>query len=98
MKGKKYAEGGKSDADRINYAFRCVLARAPAEDERRELLALLTKQTQRIADGWLNPSEIATGSTEQAKNLPPGTTPTQLAAYTVVARVLLNLDETITKE
>ena len=30
--------------------------------------------------------------------LPEGVTPTQLAAYTVVSRVLLNLDETITKE
>ena len=30
--------------------------------------------------------------------LPAGATPTQLAAYTVVSRVLLNLDETITKE
>ena len=59
---------------------------------------MLAKQTQRIADGWLNPSEIATGSAELAKNLSPGTTPTQLAAYTVIARVLLNLDETITKE
>ena len=30
--------------------------------------------------------------------LPAGVTPTQFAAYTVVTRVLLNLDETITKE
>src|SRR5262249_15696626 len=30
--------------------------------------------------------------------LPPGATPRQLAAWTVVARVLLNLDETITVE
>ena len=95
---RSLAEGGKTDAHRINYAFRCVLTRLPAEDEKRELLGLLAKQTQRIADGWLNPSEIATGSAELAKNLPPGTTPTQLAAYTVIARVLLNLDETITKE
>jgi hypothetical protein len=30
--------------------------------------------------------------------LPPQATPRQLAAWTVVARVLLNLDETITVE
>ena len=41
---------------------------------------------------------IATGKAEAPANLPAGTTPIQLAAYTVVSRVLLNLDETITKE
>ncbi|GDY21739.1 hypothetical protein LBMAG56_30860 [Verrucomicrobiota bacterium] len=92
------AEGGKTDADRITVAFRSVLARPPAEDERRELTALLAKQTQRLADGWLNPNEISTGASEVPKNLPPGASPTQFAAYTVLARVLLNLDETITKE
>jgi hypothetical protein len=30
--------------------------------------------------------------------LPAGTTPGDLAAWTAVARVILNLDETITKE
>ncbi len=92
------AEGGSSDDQRIAYAFRRVLSRAPAEDEKRELLALLGKEKQRLADGWLNPSEIATGKPELAKDLPQGATPTQLAAYTVVSRVLLNLDEAITKE
>jgi hypothetical protein len=42
--------------------------------------------------------ELVTGKNELPKALPPGISPTQLAAYTVVARVLLNLDETITKE
>jgi len=31
-------------------------------------------------------------------NLPAGASPAQLAAYTVTSRVLLNLDETVTKE
>jgi hypothetical protein len=30
--------------------------------------------------------------------LPQGTTPVQAAAWTIVSRVMLNLDETITKE
>jgi hypothetical protein len=92
------AHGGPSDADRVTYAFRRALSRPPAEDERQTLLALLARQRQRFADGWVNPSEVATGRNQTPAALPPGVTPTQLAAYTVVSRVLLNLDETITKE
>jgi hypothetical protein len=62
------------------------------------LATLLQKQMKRIGEGWVNPNEIATGKNEVAAQLPKGATPTQLAAYTVVCRVLLNLDETITKE
>ena len=43
-------------------------------------------------------TEVATGKNEKPANLPPGVSPAQLAAYTVVSRVILNLDETITKE
>ena len=48
--------------------------------------------------GLAERGEIATGQNKLPDNLPPGTTPAQLAAYTVAARVVLNLDETITKE
>jgi mono/diheme cytochrome c family protein len=95
---KTLEEGGRTDADRVTFAFRRALARPPTADEKQELLSLLEKQKQRIADGWLNPSEISSGTNEVPRNLPAGATPTQLAAYTVVSRVLLNLDETITKE
>jgi hypothetical protein len=95
---KTLAEGGATDADRVTYAFRRVLSRAPADNEKQELLQLVEKQSRRMAEGWVNPNEVATGRSEVAKDLPPGTSPTQLAAYTVVSRVLLNLDEAITKE
>jgi len=95
---KSLEEGGKTDVSRINYAFRRVLARQPSEDEKQELVALLNKEKQRLAEGWLNPNDIATGKNDLPSNLPQGATPAQLAAYTVVSRVLLNLDETITKE
>lgn len=91
-------EGGKSDDARVTYAFRRALGRLPAADEKAELLGLLQRQQQRIADGWVNAFELATGKNEKPEKLPAGTTPTQLAAYTVVSRALLNLDETITKE
>jgi len=95
---KVLAEGGRTDADRVTYAFRSALSRQPSADEKAELLALLEKERRRIAEGWVNPLQLAGGKDEKPAGLPAGATPTQLAAYTVVSRVLLNLDETITKE
>jgi mono/diheme cytochrome c family protein len=92
------ADGGATDADRIAYAFRRCVSRPPSDAERAALLALIVKQRARIADGWIDPWMVATGKSERPANLPPNVTPAQLAAFTVVSRVLLNLDETITKE
>ena len=74
------------------------MSRKPTKDELAELSGLLDRQEKRIADGWVNPYELATGKNELPAKLPKGTTPTQLAAFTVVSRAALNLDETITKE
>src|SRR5207249_6490491 len=67
-------------ADRITYAFRRTLARQPQPDEIQELDTLLKKETQRIADGWVSAAEVGTGTNSVPKDLPSGTTPTQLAA------------------
>ena len=98
LASRTLTEGGKSDDERIAYAFRRVLSRPPTKDERAELKGLLDRQKQRIAEGWVNPFELATGKNELPKDLPPNTTPAQLAAYAAVSRALLNLDEAITKE
>jgi len=95
---KTLTEGGKTDVDKINFAFRRALSRPPTDSERKELLALLEKQKDYIGSGWVNATELTTGKNIAPEKLPQGATPTQLAAYTVVSRVLLNLDETITKE
>ena len=60
------------------------------------MLDLLESQGRRIADGWLPARELATGG-DALPAVPPGTNPRQLAAWTIVSRVLLNLDETLTK-
>ncbi len=44
------------------------------------------------------PGQLAANDPAKPPQLPAGATPPQLAAWTAVARVLLNLDETITKE
>ncbi len=70
---------------------------AAAADERKVLLDFLAAQRQRLADGWLDAREIATGDPDTMPDLPAGTTPQDAAAWTLLARVLLNLDETVTK-
>ncbi len=96
---KTLAEAGKTDSERITFAFRRCVGRKPSEQELAVLLKLLDDQKQRFADGWVSPWEVVTGSkTDRPSDLPQGISPTQWAAFTVVARVLLNLDETITKE
>ena len=90
-------EGGADDSNRIDRAFFLCTARLPSADEKREMLAFLEAQRKRIADGWLDPREIATGNADTLQALPPGATPQDAAAWTLVSRVLLNLDETVTK-
>ena len=92
------SEAGPTDAERLRYAFRRCLARTPTEPEATDLLALLDKQKHRLAEGWISPWDLAGYKPEQQSQLPQGTTPVQVAAWTAVSHVLLNLDETITKE
>ncbi len=82
----------------MTFAFRRCLARRPEPEESIELLSLLHKQTVRLEEGWISPWGIAGIDAKQRPQLPAGATPVQLAAWTTVSRVLLNLDETITKE
>ncbi len=98
LAGSVLASPASSDEERISTAFRRVLGRWPTPEERVDLLSLLSKAHQRIADGWVHAGELATGKAELPRQLPAGTTPAQLAAYTAVSRALLNLDETLTKE
>jgi hypothetical protein len=90
-------DGGAGPEKRITYAFRRALSRAPDAAELEELNAFLRRQRARIEQGWVNAQELAGISSPRAESLPPGATPTELAAYTALARVILNLDETITK-
>ncbi len=92
------SDGGKTDAERIAYAFRRCLARTPTIEEKTDLLNLLRKQEERFARPEAKPWELAANDPAHPPHLPTNTTPAQAAAWTVVSRVLLNLDETIAKE
>jgi hypothetical protein len=90
-------EGGATEAERADFAYRLCTGRPIKPVERETVFALLRETRQRLADGWLNAGEIATGDPGKLPALAPGTVPSDAAAWTVVARVLLNLDETVTK-
>jgi mono/diheme cytochrome c family protein len=91
-------DGGATDAERIVYAFRRCVARTPTADEKAEVLKLLSKQHERFARPGAKPWALAANDPAHPPSLPKGVTPAQAAAWTVVSRALLNLDETITKE
>jgi hypothetical protein len=61
------------------------------------LLDLLFRQARRFESPGADPWALAADDPKKPPQLPPRATPAQLAAWTAVARVLLNLDETITK-
>ena len=82
---------GATDRQRLNYASRRVLSRVPSTTGGERLLGLLEKEQQQFADGRHDPLAF-----EPA--VPNNVTPAQAAAWTAVTRVLLNLDEAITKE
>ena len=90
--------GGASDEERLNFAFKRCLSRPPAADESAALLTLLDRQTKHFSEPGRNPWELAAGDPAKPPTLPANLTPAQAAAWTSVARVLLNLDETISKE
>ncbi|MCB1022337.1 MAG: DUF1553 domain-containing protein, partial [Acidobacteria bacterium] len=77
-------DGGASNADRLDYAFELCVARPPDSEERSELSGFLTQQLD----------ELQTNA-DAAKQI--AETP-ELAAWTALSRVLLNLDEFITRE
>jgi hypothetical protein len=91
-------QGGQSDEQRLTYAFRRVLSRAPTAAESSELLGFYRKQKARFTSGELNPWNLAANDPEKPNPLPRGVTMDEVAAWAAVSRVLLNLDEAITKE
>lgn len=81
------AEGGKDDNARVSYGIRLVAAREPNAGERDQLLTWLQREK----------SYFASHRNEAAKLAGPGAD-RDLVPWTVLANVLLNLDEALNKE
>ena len=87
-------EGGATAADRARYGFRLVLTRPPHENELGRLVNLFERSLTRFSQSAEEAAKMATeplGPADKEANLP------ELAAWTVVGNVLLNLDETVMK-
>jgi hypothetical protein len=87
-------QGGTTTDERLQYSFRQVLTRAPRPDEIAVLAALLEKhRAEFVADPQAAEKLQSVGDWK-----PPAiASPIELAAWTSVSRVLLNLHETITR-
>ncbi len=87
------------DQTRIAHAFRRCTSRSPSAAELTTLLAFLQKQKDRFAaEPEQNAIQLATGSPEGKLDLSANVAASDVAAWTAVTRVLLNLDEVVTKE
>ncbi|MFN8220044.1 MAG: DUF1553 domain-containing protein [Fimbriimonadales bacterium] len=88
-------EGGSTPEARIAYGFRLVVGRAPSASETSTLsksLAARIARYQRDPEGAEALVNVGYARVDKSLNQ------AELAAYTITASTLLNLDETVTKE
>jgi hypothetical protein len=83
-----------SEADRLAYAFRCVAARQPTSVEKKLLAQTLATHRAHYAKD----TEAAAAVLHNGESKPSTTLPVaEFASWTMVANLLLNLDETVTR-
>jgi hypothetical protein len=88
-------EGGADPAGRLSYGFRLVLTRRPTAKESEVLLANWRRNLSRFeADADAARRLIQQGESAPRADLDP----VELAAYTLTASLMLNLDEAIMRE
>jgi hypothetical protein len=84
-------DSSTNNGDRIKFAFNCALNRDPSEKEQSILLTLFEQQHKSFAANPIAAAKsIRTGQYRWPKNIEAA----DLAAWTDVARAILNLDET----
>jgi hypothetical protein len=83
----------ETDANRAVYSVRLCLAREPGADELDTLIDLYRSQRELIEQ-----TESAADAIIGAQAVPEDTTRAEFAAWMLVGRTLMNLDEFVTKE
>ncbi len=88
-------EGGTTPVSRLTFAFRSITGRVPNEKETDVLLKLHDKQVLRFTANKEAAVKLLTvGESKRDESLDPS----QHAAFTMMANLILNLDEVVTKE
>lgn len=87
-------EGGKDSEARISWAWRQALTRSPRADELHTVRALLEKHLSEFKKNEKSAAELVKVGISTA---PTELNEAELAAWTSVARVIINLHETITR-
>jgi len=88
-------EGGKDDRSRAVYAFRLCTGRAPTEPELKSVLSFQDEQYNYFEN---RSSAALAVAVADLRKVPPDVNLHKVAAWAMVSRAILNLDETITKE
>ena len=88
------ATEGETPADKVKAGFRRVLLRPPSAAEITPLVAL---HDQALAQFQAAPDKAAALIASVENPAPASVAPAELAAWTAVSNVLLNLDETLMK-
>jgi hypothetical protein len=88
-------DGGTSDSGRIAWAFETVLVRPPTDRE----LSVLTARANSLREYYTqHPDDARATACAGARPHPPDDQLVAIAAYAGVASVILNLDETLSRE
>lgn len=97
-------EGGADLPSRLDWAWRRALGRKPREDEMAAARAVFEKHlAQYVRDPAAAQAVLKVGQARAPEGVVPpcvslpGVSPAELAAWTSVARIILNLHETITR-
>ncbi|MDZ4289821.1 MAG: PSD1 and planctomycete cytochrome C domain-containing protein [Prosthecobacter sp.] len=87
-------QGGASEDARLTFAFRSATGRYPNAHEAEILLATLRKH---LTSYQVKPEDAKLALTFGESKADPKLDPAQLTAWTLIANLLLNLDEVVTK-
>lgn len=87
-------KGGKAVVDRVRFAFRLCLARNPSDQELSRMVNAYETEMKHFLEHRADANQLVhVGASPPPTNVDP----VELAAWTIIGQVLLNLDETITK-